>query len=573
MRHFVVAMLCVCSLAVAPQMAAQSARPPARKPAARVSTQPSTAREGLAGLVETIAVPGYETELARTIANRLKSFNPAIDGMNNVVVTIGSGTPRRLVAAPMDEPGFVVSDITQQGYLRIQRLPQQFSAPLFNELHSAQPVRIGTTSGKWIDGSVAGLSIHLQPARQHPPDVNDIDNMYVDVGAATAAQARAAGVDMLSPVALDRTLYSMGFGKFAGAAVGDRFGDQALVEVLQHADPTKVKGTLVVAFVAQQYAGARGLQRLLERTKPEEFIYIGRLTRSAPAPAGAAATPVIEPKKEPGAGVLIASASASGELPPLAAELQQIAEQKSISVSTDTSASPIPRAAYGAAPPMPARSVHLGVAIGWPNTPAETMDGADYENLVALLSAYLQAPFSKSAVAAAAPLASPRLPARPASAPGTTAILQELVEHYGVSGGHEGPLRQTVEALLPSWAKPETDDAGNLILHWGATNRAPRVLVVAHQDEIGWDVKSILPDGHLELQSQGGGILAFFMGHPIFVHTAAGIRPGVLELPNGWNQPGFQWPRATARMTFRADVGASNAQQVAELGIKIGDFV
>jgi putative aminopeptidase FrvX len=34
----------------------------------------------------------------------------------------------------------------------------------------------------------------------------DLDNMYVDVGATSAEQARAGGADVLSPLALDRTL-------------------------------------------------------------------------------------------------------------------------------------------------------------------------------------------------------------------------------------------------------------------------------------------------------------------------------------------------------------------------------
>src|SRR5262249_28941117 len=79
-------------------------------------------------------------------------------------------------------------------------------------------------------------------------------------------------------------------------------------------------------------------------------------------------------------------------------------------------------------------------------------------------------------------------------------------------------------------------------------------------------------DGRLELESKGGGVLAYFMGHAALVHSANGMHPGVLELPEGWDKPDFQWPRGQ-RMTFHMDVGAQNAAQVAELGIKTGDYV
>ena len=103
-------------------------------------------------------------------------------------------------------------------------------------------------------------------------------------------------------------------------------------------------------------------------------------------------------------------------------------------------------------------------------------------------------------------------------------ILRELVQAYGVSY-HEAPVRASVERLLPPWAKPETDDAGNLILHLGtaaANAKTPRILVVAHMDEIGFTVKSISKDGLLEVEWRGGGELSFFAGHPALVHTSKG---------------------------------------------------
>ena len=106
------------------------------------SAQQSVAQSGLVNdlreLVETPAVPGYEQQLAAKIAAKLKSFSPKVDEQSNVTVTIGKGTPHRLIVASMDEPGFVTSGITSDRYLTLQRLPQGGNLPLFNELYSAQ---------------------------------------------------------------------------------------------------------------------------------------------------------------------------------------------------------------------------------------------------------------------------------------------------------------------------------------------------------------------------------------------------------------------------------------------------
>src|SRR4029077_1755939 len=102
--------------------------------------------------------------------------------------------------------------------------------PIFNELYSAQPVRIRNTAGKWIDGVVAGLSVHLQPGRTNPPKSGDLENIYIDIGASSAGEVRKAGVDVLSPVVIYRKAGNLSYGKVAGASIGDRFGAAALVE-------------------------------------------------------------------------------------------------------------------------------------------------------------------------------------------------------------------------------------------------------------------------------------------------------------------------------------------------------
>jgi putative aminopeptidase len=515
--------------------------------------------------VETPAVPGYEQVLSRAIAQRLAAYSPKTDSLGDLVVTLGSGSPNRLLVAPIDEPGYVVSNINAEGYLRLQRLPQFGALPLFNELYSTQPVRIHSAQGKWIDGVIAGPSVHLQPGRQNPPELNDIENMYVDIGATSAAQARGAGADVLSPLAIDRTLYQMGDGEWTAPAVGDRFGAAALVEVLRNLDAQKLSGRLTVAFVTQQWTGARGLQRLMDEVKPEELIYVGRLT-AGPMPPGMGKE-MPQPTQKPGNGVLLAEAEQPGS--PLASELRQLAQQNKIPLSTDYSAPLLPRG-YLPQPPLPARWAHLGVATAWPSTPAEFLDAHDLGHLIALLETYLQGEGHPVNIPGASALPEPALPPRPAAAPSPQTILSHLVETYGVSD-HETPVREAVARLLPAWAKPQTDDHGNLILHWAG--QGPRIVVVAHQDEIGYEVHSILPDGRLELEDKGGGLPPFFLGHAALVHTATGIRPGVLELPDGWEQPNFHWPPESRTATYRMDVGAANPQQVAELGIRTGDFV
>ena len=205
-----------------------------------ISASAQSLPEDLTKFVETPAVTGYEQALAKEIQARLARYKPQTDNMGNVYVTLGSGAPHRLLVAPMDEPGYVVSAITEDGYLRVQRLPQQAPHALFDQLHAAQPVVIATRNGKQVYGVVAGLSTHLQPGRRDAPRVNHPDEIYIDVGARTHAEARAAGVDVLDPVALDRRAYAMGFGKVTGPvrlALVEARSSRLIAHTSQEANP------------------------------------------------------------------------------------------------------------------------------------------------------------------------------------------------------------------------------------------------------------------------------------------------------------------------------------------------
>jgi putative aminopeptidase len=555
----------VFGLANSAPLAAQAPRP--SKPDVSQTPRAKTAQE-LDELVQIPGISGYENKLAETIRSKISALHPKTDNLGDVIVTIGTGAPNRLIVTPIDEPGFVVSGITDDGYLRVQRLPQGGLPPIFNELYSAQPVKIETTPGKWIDGVVAGLSVHLQGGRANPPKSSDLENMYIDVGATSAVQVRKSGVDILSPVAIDRQAGNLGYGKMAGASIGDRFGAAAVVDLLQDIDPSKVKGTLTIAFVVQQWTGARGLQRVLSTMKPDEMIYVGRLFPGGPV-AGMEGVRRA-PRREPGSGVLIGMEETNGTPAGLAADLKQLADSNKIQIDTDFSASLLPRS-YLAGPPMPAKWAHLGIATDWPNTPAELLDISDLANLENLLQVYVQ---GSEAVPQEARGGSATRDGMFINHPSNVEILRILIPSYGVSN-HEGPVREDVKKLLPTWAKPETDEAGNLVLQVGTAasgSKSPRILVVAHMDEIGFDVKSISKDGRLEVVWRGGGELSFFAGHPALVHSDGGDKDAIVELPNGWDEPKFEWPRGPEN-AIRVDVGARTPEEVEKLGIKIGDSI
>jgi putative aminopeptidase FrvX len=518
------------------------------------------------GQEETPAVSGYEQQLAGEVRSLIKGFSPQTDNLGNVYVTLGSGAPHRLIVAPIDQPGYVVSEITSDGYLRVQRLPQRVPNAVFDLLHAAQPVWVMTRDGKRIPGVFSGLSVHLQPARQNAPTMAHPEDMYVDIGASNTEQVRAAGVDVLDPISLIQYLQVIGTDEIAGPATGDRFGRSVLLELLRllAAHKENISGTLTIAFATQQWTGGHGLDRLLNELHPDELIYVGRIMppRNDESKSASAAT---HEAMTPGNGVLIGVSDASAPLSGLPAELKKMADSHNARTQPVSAALPaLP--GYAKATPLPARFAHLGVASLYPVTPAEIISTADIGALESLLYRYI---------------AGKEVPGSGGGS-GLSGLdhsgdLRLLTETYGASG-HEEAVRERVKNLLPHWAKPETDAAGNLILNMGsakANSNAKRIVFVAHLDEIGYQVRSIEPDGRLLMDVLGGGYTEYFLGHVMLLHKADGSTVGgVLELPAKWDQPGFEWPHGPKAMDEPAHmyVGTHSAEETQKLGTKVGDW-
>jgi putative aminopeptidase FrvX len=300
-----------------------------------------------------------------------------------------------------------------------------------------------TRAGKKISGIFTGLSVHLQPARQNAPTMSHPDEMYVDIGATSEAEVRAAGVDLLDPVALERFTQNLGTDEVAGPAIGDRFGCSVLIDLLRRFEGHKanVSGTLTVAFATQQWTGGRGLDRLLNELHPDELIYVGRLTPPHPDASKATAPPAYETTKL-GGGVLVATSDSSAPLSGLAAELRQIGDEHHVAIHAVTAALPA-IAGYVKPQPLPNRFVHLGVSTLFSVTPAETISIEDVSALKSVLYQY----FVRQEMPGGT------LGGYGGSVFGShPSALRVLTETYGASG-HEGAVREQVKKLLPSWAQ------------------------------------------------------------------------------------------------------------------------
>lgn len=205
----------------------------------------------LAGMT---AVAGFEQQMTDTLVRLLPEART--DRAGSVVVTLGRGTPKRLAACRLDEPGFVIGNIHDEGFLTLRRVGSSPS-PLFDQWHEGHRVTVWTRTGA-RPGVVAIPSTHLLRGRARRfDDAFTVDDAYVELGTKSAADVGAWGVALLDPVSLTKAPHRYGNGLMAAPWAARRTACAALAHVV--ASRPQVRGTVIALFAVESAIRHRGL--------------------------------------------------------------------------------------------------------------------------------------------------------------------------------------------------------------------------------------------------------------------------------------------------------------------------
>lgn len=147
-------------------------------------------------LTEAAGVPGQEEEARAVMARYLAQYGEvSYDRLGSVAARkVGlAGGPRILVAGHLDEVGFMVNRITDDGFLKF--------APLggwWEQVMLAQRVIVKTHKGDLV-GVIGSKPPHILPPEERKKPVEK-KNMFIDIGVASKEEAIAAGVRPGDPV-------------------------------------------------------------------------------------------------------------------------------------------------------------------------------------------------------------------------------------------------------------------------------------------------------------------------------------------------------------------------------------
>lgn len=148
--------------------------------------------ELLKSLCDACAVSGDEQEVRTILIDALQHHADEItfDGLGSVIARKGSRGPKVAIVGHMDEVGFMVTHITEAGFIRFDTVGGWWSQSMLNHR-----VTLRTREGKKIPGIIGSVAPHALSEKQKQQPMN-IDEMFIDIGANSREEVEKFGIRM-----------------------------------------------------------------------------------------------------------------------------------------------------------------------------------------------------------------------------------------------------------------------------------------------------------------------------------------------------------------------------------------
>ncbi len=346
-------------------------------------------RNDLTALMGIPGLSGHEDRVRRAIADMLtaEGVENHSDRMGNLIASFEGDpdSPSVMLFTHMDQLGFIVRKIEDDGLIRVERMggvPERALA--------SQAVTICVPGGEDVEGVLYNKSHHATQANEKyrvlkAPDVR------IDTGHGSKAAVKAAGVCIGSPVVYRPNVVQLANNRVAGTSVDDRAGCAVLLEVARNLKSRDGGPTVHLVFSVQEEFNLRGAVVTAQTLKPDVAIQIDLML--------ATDTPEMTDRGEMvlggGPGMSLYSFHGRGTLNGViphpsavrlfeeTAEAEQISLQRSAQVGVLTDLSYVQLVGEGAV------SIDVGFPMRYSHSSLEVCDLSDLDGLARLLVAAL----------------------------------------------------------------------------------------------------------------------------------------------------------------------------------------
>ncbi|SHE64262.1 endoglucanase [Seinonella peptonophila] len=218
-------------------------------------------------LTEAKAVSGFEQEVHDIMHRELEMAGTKIvtDQLGSIFGEVnGTETsPRILIAGHLDEVGFMVNEITNNGYLRFTPIGGWWSQVLLSQRVSI------VTQQRVFTGVIGSKPPHILTPEERKR-VYSMKEMFIDVGAKSEEQVKEWGIRVGDPIVPICPFEIMPDGDtILAKALDNRMGCYVVIEVLKQLQKEKHPNTVIAGATVQEEVGLRGAATTPHVTEPD----------------------------------------------------------------------------------------------------------------------------------------------------------------------------------------------------------------------------------------------------------------------------------------------------------------
>ncbi len=325
------------------------------------------------------SVSGRENSIREIISEVVGAYCDDIrtDKLGNIICRMGSGEPRIMLAAHMDEIGLIVKHIEENGFLRFAKMGGWFDQVLLSQ-------RVIVHGRRKVLGVIGCKPPHVMKDEERKVSVKHED-MFIDVGAKSDKDVKKLGIDVGTPITLDRELRRLSGSRITGKAMDDRAGLACCISVLRKLYEEDVNASVYVVGTVQEEVGLKGAKTSAYSISPDVALAVD-VSIAGDHPGITKKDSPIELGKGPAITVVDGSGRGLITHPRVLKWLKSTAKRYKIPVQMDVSEGGT----------TDATAIHLtkeGVPAGvvsvparYIHTPVEVVDLNDIKNTIELLS-------------------------------------------------------------------------------------------------------------------------------------------------------------------------------------------
>jgi putative aminopeptidase FrvX len=326
----------------------------------------------LAQLVESYGVSEMEAPV-RAVVERLlpQRIRRETDTAGNLWVSLGQGDPTVVFIAHLDEIGFRVAAIREDGSLELAPV-----GGLFPSLWEAKPALVHTGSGTVPGVFMPRDFTPLQNPSHAPPELR------ADVGTSTREATAALGIRVGSTLTMPKQFVRLAGTRATARSFDDRVGSAAQILVVRRLNPASLRHRVIFIWSVREEIGLEGAQAVASalglRTARVHAIDTFVSADSPLELSNFGVAPL-------GHGAVARALDNSSATPPAYLDsLVDLARRRRIALQVGTTNGGNDGSVFGAygVPNVP---------VGWPlrysHSPAETIDLRDVESLAEMIQA------------------------------------------------------------------------------------------------------------------------------------------------------------------------------------------